>query len=147
MNTWAQNNYELTKEQSGVLYDIAYLDPNANGDAVYTARVMLNIDHDDIDVKSAIFIQHPVEVKPNTVHVYPNPAKETVTIAFDQPIAGEGTLEIWSIVGTKLFINTIHKDSYKLIVNVSSLASGIYFYVIKVNDDKISSGKLIILNK
>ena len=48
LNTWAQNNYELTKEQSGVLYDIAYLDPNANGDAVYTARVMLNIDPDGV---------------------------------------------------------------------------------------------------
>ncbi|MEI6822777.1 MAG: T9SS type A sorting domain-containing protein [Bacteroidota bacterium] len=148
LNTWAQDNYELTKEQSGILYDIAYLDPNSNGDAVYTARVMLNIDPDDVEVKSALHLQLPKqEYKPNTVHIYPNPAKETVTVAFDQPISNEGTIEIWSIVGNKLLFNTIHQASYKQIVNVSSLTSGIYFYVVKVNGDKLSSGKLIILNK
>ncbi|MEI6822775.1 MAG: T9SS type A sorting domain-containing protein [Bacteroidota bacterium] len=147
LNTWAQNNYELTKEQSGILYDIAYLDPNANGDAVYTARVMLNIDPDDVEVKSAIFIQHPKEVTPNTVHVYPNPAKETITIAFDQAILNDGIVEIWSIVGNKLLSTSIPKATAQQRVDVSSLTSGIYFYVVKINGDKLSSGKLIILNK
>ena len=109
MNTWASGNFELTKEQSGTLYDIAYLDPNTNGDAVYMARVMLNINPDDVKVKSAIFIQKPnKEIKPNVVRVYPNPAKETITIAFDQPIAGEGMVEIWNIMGNKLILSLIH---------------------------------------
>ena len=147
LNTWAQNNYDLTKDQSGVLYDIAYLDPNTNGDAVYTARVMLNIDPYDTDLKSAIFIQHPKADKPNMAHVYPNPAKEMVTIAFDQPITNDGIIEIWSIMGNRLLSNIIPKGYVEQKVNVSSITSGIYFYVIKINSDKFASGKLIILNK
>ncbi len=147
LNTWAQGNYELTKDQSGILYDMAYLDPNTNGDAVYTARVMLSIDPYDVDVKSAIFIQHPKEVKPNTVHVYPNPTKETVTVAFDHPISNEGIVEIWSVMGNKLISTIIPKDYTEQKVNVNSLKSGIYFYQIKISNDRYSSGKLIILNK
>ena len=146
LNTWALNNYELTDLQNRVLTDIAYLDPYTNGDAVYTARVMMNINPDNADVKSAL-IPPKQEVKPNTVHVYPNPAKETVTIAFDQPISNDGVIEIWSIVGNKLLSSTISKSALQQNVNISSLTSGIYFYVIKVNGDKFASGKLIILNK
>ena len=148
LNTWAQNNYQLTDEQVRTLTEIAYLDPNANGDAVYTARVMLNIDPDNEDYDNKALQQYPKpEVKPNGVHVYPNPAKESVTIAFDCPIAGEGIVEFWGIMGNKLLSSTIPQASVKQTINVSSLVSGIYFYVIKVNGDKFSSGKLIILNK
>jgi len=148
LNTWAQDNYRLTDVQVRTLTDIAYLDPNTNGDGVYTARVMLNINPDYENNQNKSLQQFPKSViKSNTVHVYPNPAKESVTIAFDQPISGEGSVEIWSIIGNELLLNTIPLASYKQIVNVSSLTSGIYFYVIKVNGDRFSSGKLIILNK
>ena len=146
LNTWAQDNYHLTDDQVKILTDIAYSDPYTNGDAVYTARVMLNINPDGINPKSAIFIQKPnKEVKPNTVHVYPNPARETITVTFDQPLANEGTVEIWSIIGNKLQSNTIPKAYAEQKVNVSSLSSGIYFYIIKVNGDKFSSGKITII--
>ena len=72
------------------------------------------------------------EVKSNAVHVYPNPAKETLTITFDQPISGEGTLEIWSITGDKLLSNyTIPTTSIQQKVDVSNLSSGNYFYILK----------------
>jgi len=70
-----------------------------------------------------------------------------VTIAFDQPITNDGIIEIWSIMGNKLLSNTIAQASIKQVFNVSSLSSGMYFYIIKVNDNKFASGKLIILNK
>ncbi|MEI6823674.1 MAG: T9SS type A sorting domain-containing protein [Bacteroidota bacterium] len=148
LNTWASWNYELTKDQSGTLYNIAYSDPFTNGDAVYLACVMLNINPDDINYKQKSLQQYTKpEAKPNTVHVYPNPAKESVTIAFDQPIPNDGIIEIWSILGNRLLSNTIPKDYTEQKVNVNSLTSGIYFYVIKVNNDMFASGKLIILNK
>ena len=149
MNTWAQDNYRLTDVQVRTLTDIAYLDPNANGDGVYTARVILNFNPDyENNENKSLQQQYPKqETKTNAVHVYPNPAKEMVTIAFDQPITNDGIIEIWSIMGNKLLSNTIAQASVKQIVNVSSLVSGIYFYVIYVNGDKFTSGKLIILNK
>ena len=148
LNTWAQGNYTLTDDQINILYDIANYDPATNGDAVYTARVMLNINPDNRDFKFALAPQLPKqEVKSNSVHLYPNPAKETVTITFDQSITSEGVFEIWSIMGNKLLSKTITTSNIEQKVDVKSLASGIYFYVIKVNGDNFSSGKLIILNK
>ena len=148
LNTWAEDNYILTDEQVRTLTDVAYLDPNTNGDGVYTARVMLNINPDYENNQNKSLKQYPKkDIKPNAVHVYPNPAKETVTIAFDQPILGEGIVEIWNIIGNKLLSNTIPKSYIQQNVNVSNLSSGIYFYVIKVNGIQLSSGKLIILNK
>ena len=147
LNTWALDNYVLTDDQVKVLTDIAYSDPFINGDDVYTARMMLNINPDvDVDTKSAQYsTAKPQIIKENTVKVYPNPAKETVTIAFDQPISGEGIVEIWNIMGNKLLSNTIPKSYIQQNVNVSSLSSGIYFYIIKVNGDKFSSGKIMII--
>ena len=148
MNTWAQNIYGLTDDQVRILTEIAYSDPFTSGDAVYTARVMLNVNPDDENYENKAMQQYPKkEVIPNSVHVYPNPAKEMVTITFDQPISSEGTVEIWSIMGNKLFSTTIPKSYIEQKVNVSNLTSGIYFYIIKVSDEKFSSGKLIILNK
>ena len=148
LNTWASGNYELTKDQSGTLYDIAYSDPYTNGDGVYTARVMLNIDPDDSNLVYRMALQLPKQVvKSNSVHVYPNPAKEMITIAFDEPISNDGIIEIWSIMGKKLLATTIPKATKQQKVNISSLTSGIYFYVIKVNNNKLTSDKLIILNK
>jgi len=81
------------------------------------------------------------------VKVYPNPAKETITIAFDQAISNDGIIEIWSLLGNKLLSNIIPKGYIEQKVNVNRLTSGVYFYIIKINNDKFSSGKLIILNK
>ena len=148
MNTWASGNFELTKEQSGTLYDIAYLEPNANGDAVYMVRVMMNINPDNENNESKALQQKPkTGNKANSVHVYPNPAKETITITFDQAISNNGTFEIWNIMGSKILSNTIPKNYVEQKVDVSSLTSGIYFYVIKVSGEKFSSGKLTIINK
>ena len=86
-------------------------------------------------------------IKNNGIYIYPNPTKETITITFDQPISNEGTVEIWNIMGSKIVTNTIPKNYAEQKVNVSNLTSGIYFYVIKVNGEKFSSGKLTIINK
>ena len=86
-------------------------------------------------------------IKNNGIYVYPNPAKETITITFDQAISNDGTFEIWNIMGSKILSNTIPKNYTEQKVDVSNLISGIYFYIIKVNGEKFSSGKLTIINK
>ncbi len=48
-------------------------------------------------------------------------------------------------MGNKLLSNAIPKAYAEQKVNVSSLSSGIYFYIIKVNGDKFSSGKITII--
>ena len=107
---------------------------------------MLNINPDEESTENKSLQQYSKkEVKPNLVHVYPNPTKESVTIAFDQPISNDGIIEIWSIMGNMLLSCTIPKSYVKQNINVSSLSSGIYFYIVKVNGDKFSSGKIMII--
>ena len=144
--SWAQDNFELTDEQINELMEIALLSPYSGGDAVYTARVMLNLNPVDEGLDYALPPPRPKqEVKPNTAHIYPNPSRESITIAFDQPITGEGIVEIWSMMGNKLLSERIPKDYVEQIININSLTSGLYLYVIKVNGVKFSSGKLIVI--
>ena len=132
--------------QISALYDIATQAPYAAGDAVYTARVMLNIDPIQIALEYAKPpVHHPQITQSNSVHIYPNPAKDILNIVFDQPISNEGVFEIWNMMGSKLITNIIPNNNTEQIINVSNLTSGIYIYIIKVNGIKLSSGKISII--
>ena len=147
LSTWAQDNSMLGYEQIRTLEVIAYSDPLANGDAVYTARVMLNIDPDIDDSKSTIFIQQPKDVKPNTVRVYPNPTNTNITIEFKDVISSNAIVEIFGSMGNLVLKDYIQQGNYIKNMNVSKLNAGLYFYRITINGTKVSSDKLIILNK
>jgi len=126
---------------------MAYLDPNTNGDAVYTARVMLNIDPTDIGLDYA---KHPT-IKPqptteNTVKVYPNPANTQFTIAFKDVINSNAIVELYGSMGNMVLIDYMQKGTYIKNIDVSKLNSGLYFYNISINGAKVSSGKLTIIN-
>ena len=84
-------------------------------------------------------------VKTNAVHVYPNPVKETLTVIFNQPISNDGVIEIWNILGNRVLTNTISKASIEQKIDVSNLSSGIYSYLIKINNTKIISDKIAII--
>ena len=90
LNTWAQDIYDLTDDQINTLADIAYLDPITDGDAVYTARVMLNLNPDNTNELKSMYYS-PNDNKPqitvNNVRIYPNPAKKQFTVEFTNAIA------------------------------------------------------------
>jgi len=127
---------------------MAYLDPNTNGDAVYTARVMLNIDPTDFGL---YYAKHPT-AKPqptteNTVKVYPNPANTQFTIEFKDVISSNAVVELYGSIGNLVLTDYMQKGTNIKNIDVSKLNSGLYFYNISINGTKVSSGKLTILNK
>ena len=149
LDTWAQDNFELNDEQVSTLRRIALLTPYAGGDAVYTARVMLNIDPDEI--AGLDYARPPVhysmQTKEINAFVFPNPAKDKITVKFTETIATDGSIEFYGMMGNLVYTTTITKGVAEMQINVNSLKSGLYFYTVKVNDTKITSGKITIVNK
>ena len=120
--------------------------PFKGGDAVYTARVMLDINPDDINLDFAKGPPHSiVSNKELNVVVYPNPVKENLNIRFNTAITTDGSIEIYGIMGNLVYTSVINKGTSELQLNVKGINSGLYFYTIRV-DNKINSGKITIIN-
>ncbi len=64
-------------------------------------------------------------------HVYPNPAVDYLHLKFEQPIAREVTLELHSIIGNNLAVETEVVDEYEVRVRVKDLPSGYYLMDVK----------------
>jgi hypothetical protein len=78
---------------------------------------------------------------------YPNPFNPTTTIKFDLPQAGDVNLVVYDVVGrtvAELASGHYNAGRYKINFNAANLASGIYFYRLKVKDF-VSVKKLILL--
>ena len=95
------------------------------GDAVYTARVMLNLDPTDLNMEYA---KPPVHNQPiiteNTVKVYPNPANDRLYIALDGAIDGIANVDFYDLSGKLIYNTTINAvEKLQTSVNVSQTAN------------------------
>ena len=146
LDTWASGIYNFTEEQYNTLYNIATLTPYAGGNAVYTARVMLNLDPTDLNLEYA---KPPVHnqaiVTENTVKVYPNPANKQFTVEFNNVI-NYAIIEVYGMIGNLVLTDNM-QGIYIKNIDVSKLNDGIYFYKINIDGTNVSTGKLTILNK
>ena len=148
IDSWASGIYDFTQAQENALSTVANLPAYAGGDAVYTARVMLNIDPMDIGVDYAKPPQNKPQIaKENPVKVFPNPASSQLTIAFSDIISNDAVIEIYGNMGNLVLSENMHAGNYTKAIDVSKLNSGLYFYNISLNGTKVTSGKLTILNK
>lgn len=148
INTWAQNQYQFTPEQEDALNQLAYLTPYSGGDAVYTARVLLNIDPDDVGLD---FVKpkapQPKASNEITAKVFPNPTKDKLTIQFTDVIEADALICIYNNMGSLVYNDYISKGNSEKILDVSKLKSGLYFYNVSIYTIKVTSGKITILNK
>ena len=143
--TWALGNYQLTDDQVRTLTDIAYSDPYTNGDGVYTARVMLNIDPDDSNLVYRMALQLPKQVvKSNSVHVYPNPANDMLYIEFDNMGDCIAKIEFYDLTGKLYYSTSINTDLKLQTLNINSIKAGIYNLRISTTA-KVKNQKLVII--
>lgn len=66
-----------------------------------------------------------------TAHVYPNPAVDYINLKFDQPLAKLVTLELHSIIGNSLEVESEIVDDYEVRIKVKDLPSGYYLLDVK----------------
>lgn len=78
---------------------------------------------------------------------YPNPFNGLTKIIFNSPECGITDLEVYDIIGRKVYvqeINTLYGVN-QIVVNAEKFISGIYFYRVSVNNKYSSTKKMILL--
>jgi hypothetical protein len=79
---------------------------------------------------------------------YPNPFNGTTIINYEIPIKSFVNISIYNCLGQKVrsFVNTEQAASYyTLIFNTEDLASGVYFYSLRANEELKSTKKLLLI--
>ncbi|MCC7301697.1 MAG: T9SS type A sorting domain-containing protein [Bacteroidia bacterium] len=146
LNTVAQGILYYSPQDSALLRDIAVQNPLYGGDAVYSARVMLDMmvftedtSNSQREQQAQEYISHDVSVS----NLYPNPNNGEMQIDFS---VGEGIVElnIYDLTGRKLSSYTL-QGTNTLKINESKLNRGIYTYEIRMNSEIKSVGKFVVI--
>ena len=142
--TFALGLFDLTETQYDSLYTIANLSPYLAGPGVYIARNMLDLNPHDLGLP---FSLHPDSKKIHSgVKLYPNPAKESVTIEWiGVDIPKQARIKLFDISGRLLFEKRIDiTDNYSTI-NLGKINTGIYqLKITSLNGNTIANVKLMI---
>jgi len=83
---------------------------------------------------------------------YPNPFNPSTTIRYQLPVGGKVTLKVFDLLGRQTLTledeNEREPGYYETVVDLSSMASGVYFYRIAVSgEQKFAATKKMLLVK
>jgi len=98
---------------------------------------------------SPTVLEEPIPTKYELAQNYPNPFNPTTTIQFALPKAGFVTLKIYDIAGREIM--NIFNNQYtnagvtKYLFDARSLASGVYFYSLIVDNQRIDTKKMVLI--
>ncbi len=142
LESWAQG-FEVDSIQSSILQAIALLTPYVGGDAVFTARVMLDIDPFNHGLPYRKSNENQLKSELQAL-IYPNPTSGSLTVEFAEPVEKtDGTFEIYDIQGRKVLCYNIDNSGVIEHFDVSKLKNGIYLVRIIMNNGQQFSKKLI----
>lgn len=75
--------------------------------------------------------------------IYPNPAVEFVSVKFEEPIAREVSLELHSIIGNSLEVESEIVDDHEVRVKVKDLPAGYYLLDVRRSGAQHSAFKFL----
>jgi len=75
---------------------------------------------------------------------YPNPAKDYFFVDYEINNAQMANIEVVNILGSVVFNQEISTNDSRAKINISELKSGVYFYNVIVDGNRLASKKLII---
>jgi len=85
--------------------------------------------------------------KPTSLNVYPNPTYGELTFEFNKPIPIKTYISFYNMLGQKIktfsLPNNMENKSAK--VNLTALASGLYFYRVRIEGEESFKGKVVLL--
>ncbi|MCF8296889.1 MAG: T9SS type A sorting domain-containing protein [Saprospiraceae bacterium] len=117
-------------------------------EGVYTARVMLGLDPEDLNLPYRKKNPYPDTERSRNVNeltIYPNPTTNEITIELSsEKLSGKAKLLLYSSVGNKVLEQEIDTEQNIHTIQLNKLQSGVYFYNFVAN--KTYKGKIIILD-
>lgn len=124
-NQWRPVGIPLPSSYIGTTIQVRFtVDKNVNGNGYFYDDVLL----DNVEVKqNPVLATGEVSAAKNTVKVYPNPFKDTVSISDIEKVK---SVSISDVSGR--MIKTIENPSKE--INVSTLNSGLYLLIIRMKD-------------
>ncbi len=133
----------MTKLQQFVIPNSKFLIKKEGGDAVYTARVMLDFDPDQNGVTWRIANPNTGIEKKTQIRAFPNPAKDILFVEsitdMDDYTAG---IQIFNVMGQLV---SEKQMSQKLeYISLEGLKTGMYFYNIQYNNGYSKKGKFMV---
>lgn len=120
-------------EMFGGEYEFVDKEITGSGKVYYRIEAVSKNERRLIDV-----VEVEIEVPKNYVlhQNYPNPFNPATTIEFEIPVGGNVVLELYNSAGQKvmdIFSGELPAGYHKIRFDGSNLASGVYFYVLRVN--------------
>jgi len=152
LSTWGRREgleiYEFNNAQTAALTDIAMQSPLSGGPSVYTARVMLGLDINDLGPEETEGLR--LETNRNTVeeHVislYPNPANNNTMFTMELGKDEKGTLEVFDVLGNRLLNIELLEGNNETEINTASFSSGVYIFKASVNREFMGVERLMIV--
>ena len=99
-------------------------------------NMLKNYKKDELVINSRI-------VNVDEVIVYPNPAVNQITVAYNINIKEKAKFAIYDLLGRERIKTNFDGLVNKAIVNVSGLETGVYLYTLQKQDQTTFTGKLI----
>ena len=78
------------------------------------------------------------------VYVFPNPARDRIHISVREVSSNAGRLQIYNTAGQRIKESAMVSGMNENKIEVSGWQSGIYFYVIYLNDGRMMNGKFVV---
>ncbi|MFZ2205562.1 MAG: PKD-like domain-containing protein [Minisyncoccia bacterium] len=146
------NDFALDTLERTTLWSIAPQDPMTGGDGVYLARILLDVNYDDLDPASRSMLIGSNESDDSTqskemnlFKLYPNPNDGNMMLDYSLNTSDKGEIAIFDIAGKLIYKYGLDASANQIIISHTGFNNGIYFYRIKINDQIVQSDKLIII--
>lgn len=149
LETVAQGNMKLNREQEATVRLIAYQCPTLGGNAVFAARSLYslveNVNFDDLALCNAR--SEPVQgmkmKKIENFRISPNPATDMLTVSQSSEKVEAGEWMIFDTAGKLLRSRKVGDTEIESTINIQNLSEGIYFVSFSVSGQKRFTQKLV----
>ena len=153
LNTVAKGIIEFTPSQLTDIESIAFQCPLTGGSAVYEARSLLMLQMDTIyddnllcaGAQSMRRNDETASVAKSGFHLYPNPAKDQVTLLMPNEVLA-GKVVLINAQGALVSELKLKEKSRTAVINTGQLVEGIYLLNVFDGNRKVHSEKLVIVH-